>query len=188
MKQITLSGSIVEKLKRESRGSSEIYSILCRESIARKWLRSAGIPSWRNPATPLMNPKTGSADRTGYSILLADGSRFLVCPYHSAVLSLDALASARCFSALSIKLTTDQICGSVEGCVFLRNLSPGKKEYCFTKGGLESCSTFLHYLGVHSNYWVRFICFTARLVLFGEPDAPGRGIEGVKAFSPSIKG
>ncbi len=188
MKQITLSGSIVTKLKRESRGSTDIYRTLCRESIAREWLRLSGIPSWRNPATPVINSQTASSDRAGYSILLADGSRFLVCPYYSTVLSLDGLASAKCFAALSIKLSRNHSYGSVEGCIFIRNLSPEKKQYCFAKGGLESSSTFLHYLGVQSNYWVRFICFTAKLILFGEPDAPGRGIEGVKTFSPSLKG
>ncbi len=188
MKQITLAKSTIKKLEKESQGNREVYQILCRESIARSWLKFNGIPSWRNPVTPVIDAESVSPDRPGYSIMLADGSRFLVCPYPSALLSLDALASARCFAALSVKLSLDCTYGSVIGSVFLRNIRREKKQYSFVKGGLESSSTFLHYLGIHSGYRLKLICFTARLILFGEPDAPGRGIEGVKAFSPLIRG
>ncbi len=188
MKQITLAKSTTRKLEKESQANRELYRVLCRESIARNWLKLNGIPSWRNPVTPVINVESGSAGRPGYSIMLADGSRFLVCPYPSALLFLDALASARCFAALSVKLSMDCTYGSVNGAVFLRDIPRGKKQYCFAKGGLESGSTFLHYLGVHSGYRLKLICFTARLILFGEPDAPGRGIEGVKAFSPFKRG
>ncbi|MCK5130985.1 MAG: hypothetical protein KAR40_02405 [Candidatus Sabulitectum sp.] len=188
MAQITLAESTVDKLQKESGGNQVVFHDLCRESMARKWLKSSGIPSWRNPATPLENTGNNATGNSRYSIMLADGSRFFVCSYPSPILYLDMLAAAKCFAALAVNLGSNCTCGSIMGCIFLRNISQTKKHYCFNQGGLESNSKLLHYLGRHRGYKSMFIRFSARLLLFGEPDAPERGTEGVKSFYPVARG
>lgn len=180
--QISLTEKKIRKLLRESRGNTAILRQLCRESIVRIWLKSKGIPSWGNPATPCeQNEITPSAR---YSIMLSDGSRFSVCTYPDAILSKDSLAAGKCFAALAVELDGNNRSGSVIGCIFLRN-SPHSPE-CFrlTDTGLESISTFLHYLGVSNRYTASLVCFSIRLLFMGEPDAPERGAEGVTAFFP----
>lgn len=184
MEQITLSETKIKKLQKESHGSRTVFSNLCRESMARNWLRSNGIPSWRNPSTPPENSDDQHAEHSRYSIILADGSRFLVCSYPNAILSMDMLAKAKCFAALAVNLEIDGRHGSVMGCIFLRDISPEKKQYELNTGGLESDSTFLQYLGRPRRYKAEFFLFSIRLLLSGEPDAPGRGTEGVQRFIP----
>lgn len=188
MAQITLAESTVDKLHKESGGNRVVFHDLCRESMARKWLKSNGIPSWRNPATPLKYADSHAAGSSRYSIILADGSRFLVCSYPSPILSQEMLAAAKCFAALAVNLEKNCKYGSIMGCIFLRNISQTKKHYCFNQGGLESNSKLLHYQDGHSGYKAMFIRFSARLLLFGEPDAPERGTEGVKRFYPVARG
>ncbi len=188
MERITLSETRIRKLQKESHGTRTVFDHLCRESMARSWLRSNGIPSWRNPSTPPENSDDHHAKHSRYSILLADGSRFLVCSYPKTILSLDMLAKAKCFAALAVNLEMDSRDGSIMGCIFLRDLSPEKKRYELNMGGLESNSTFLHYMDRHKRYKAEFIGFSIRLLLFGEPDAPGWGTDGVHRFTPGVTG
>ena len=187
VEQITLDISTVKKLQKESSGNQSVLHHLCRESVARKWLKSNEIPSWRNPSTPLNDTDNGSSHDARYSILLADGSRFLVCsypfPYPHYALSRDMLAAAKCFAALAVGLEKDCRQGSIMGCAFLKDISrTGISD--FNQGGLESTSKLLHYLTVHSSYKAKFIRFSIKLLLFGEPDAPERGTDGVSRFVP----
>jgi len=152
--------------------------------MVRKWLKSNGIPSWRNPSTPLEKTASTAGENSRYSVLLADGSRFLVCSYPSPRLSLDMLAAAKCFAALAVNLESNSKYGSIMGCIFLRSISREGKYYNFCQEGLESNSTFLHYLGRYDSYNARFLSFSARLILSGEPDVPDRGTEGVQRFKP----
>ncbi len=184
MGQITLTEKRIRKLRKESRGDLSVYHKLCRESMVRKWLRSNGIPSWRNPSTPLGETADKTGENSRYSVLLADGSRFLVCSYPSPMLSLDMLAAAKCFAALAVNLENNSKYGSIMGCLFLRNLPRAGRRYDFCQEGLESNSTFLHYLGRNDRYTARFLNFSVRLILSGEPDVPDRGTEGVQRFKP----
>ena len=186
MTQITLTERLIRKLLAESSGNQTVFRQLCREAIVRQWLKYNGIPSWRNPKTPEKNSMEITAGR--YSILLADGSRFIVCSYPCPVLSLDGLAAAKSFAALAVKLEKNGVSGSIPGCIFLRNISQSIQRYNFINGGLESSSIFLHYLTVPGSYVSRLVSFSIRLLLSGEPDAPERGTEGVKAFCPSARG
>ena len=184
MRQITLTEKKIRKLRKESRGNLSVYHKLCRESMVRKWLRSNGIPSWRNPSTPAEETADATGENSRYSVLLADGSRFLVCSYPSPMLSLDMLAAAKCFAALAVNLENNSKYGSIMGCIFLRSISRSARHYDFTMQGLESNTTFLHYLGRHGRYKAKFLSFSARLILLGEPDVPDRGTEGVQSFKP----
>ncbi len=184
MERITLTEKVVGKLRKESGGSESVFHDLCRESMTRKWLKSNGIPSWRNPLTPLKDTDNCNSTNSRYSIMLADGSRFLVCSYPSPILSLDMLAAAKCFAALAVNIEKNCRYGSIAGCIFLRNISRSKKCYRFNQGGLESNSVFLRYTSASGCYTTKFIGFSIRLLLLGEPDAPKRGTEGVRGFSP----
>ncbi len=188
LERITLTEKVVGKLRKESGGSESVFHDLCRESMARKWLKSNGIPSWRNPATPLKDPDDCNSANSRYSIMLADGSRFLVCSYPSPVLSLDMLAAAKCFAALAVNLEKNCRYGSIAGCIFLRNTSRSKKCYHLNQGGLESNSVFLHYTTTSGRYTTKFIGFSIRLLLLGEPDAPERGVAGITGFCPIARG
>lgn len=184
MGQITLTDKRIRKLRKESCDDMSVFHKLCRESMVRKWLRSNGIPSWRNPSTPLEKTASTAGENSRYSVLLADGSRFLVCSYPSPILSLDMLAAAKCFAALAVNLENNSKYGSIMGCIFLRNISREGKCYDFCQEGLESNSTFLHYLARYDSYTARFLSFSVRLILSGEPDVPDRGTEGVQGFKP----
>ncbi|MCD4707152.1 MAG: hypothetical protein K8S62_05380 [Candidatus Sabulitectum sp.] len=189
MVRITLAETKVRKLLKESGGNQVVLRNLLRESMARKWLKSNGIPSWRNPVTPFKNADEYTSGNSRYSIMLADGSRFLVCSYPSPILSLDMLAGAKCFAALAVKLDSNYKSGSIMGCMFLRDISQSSEESRdFNQGGLESNSMFLHYLGVSGRYTTRLISFSIRLLLFGEPDAPKRGTAGIAGFCPTSRG
>ncbi len=188
MERITLSETRIRKLQKESHGIRTVFNQLCRESMARDWLRTNGIPSWRNPSTPPENSDNRTAENSRYSILFSDGSRFLVCSYPETILSLDILAKAKCFAALAVNLDEGGKYGFVMGCIFLRDISYKRVNYDFNTGGLESNSAFLQYLGRHKRYKAEFIGFSIRLLLSGEPDAPGWGTDGVHRFTPGVTG
>lgn len=182
MARITLAETKFKKLKKESRGNQSVLRNLCRESMARKWLKVNGIPSWRNPATPSEKTGENTPIDPRYSIMLADGSRFLVCSFPSPTLSLDMLAASKCFAALAVDLENDFRQGSIMGCLFLRDLSRSIQSCDFEKGGLRSNWEFLDYPTAPKSYTSELIRFSIRLLLSGEPDAPERGTEGVKSF------
>ncbi|MCK5784929.1 MAG: hypothetical protein KAH54_00065 [Candidatus Sabulitectum sp.] len=187
MARIALGETTVGKLKKESGGEDAVLHDLCRESMARKWLRSKGIPNWRNPATPSEDAGRTESGSPRYSILLSDGARFLVCSHPSSTLSFDTLAASKCFAVLAVALEKDCRHGSVRGCLFLRDVSRSNRSYNFSKDGLRSNSEFLDHLTVPKSYTSKLISFSARLLLFGEPDAPEWGTDGVKAFAPSYQ-
>ena len=184
--RVTLTETKVEKLKKESHSNRTVLRALCRESMTRKWLRSRGIPSWRHPATPSENTGRTDSGSPRYSILLSDGARFLVCPHPSSTLSFDTLAASKCFAVLSVALEKDCRYGSVRGCLLLRDIdiSKSNRSYDFSKDGLRSNSEFLHCLTRPASYTLKLISFSVRLLLFGEPDAPEWGTDGVEAFTP----
>lgn len=188
MERITLAETTIRKLLKESGGNQAVLHDLLRESMARGWLKSNGIPSWRNPVTPSIDGDGHNSANSRYSIMLADGSRFLVCSYPSPVLSLDMLAAAKCFAALAVNLDDNYRSGSIMGCIFLRNIPQLKKLFYFDQGGLESNSAFLHYTTTSGRYTTRFVGFSIRLLLLGEPDAPERGTEGITGFCPIARG
>lgn len=116
--------------------------------------------------------------------MLADGSRFLVCPCRNTVLWLDMAAAAKSFAALAVELDENGEEGFIAGCIFLRNIPQSPRSFDFASEGLESSATFLHYLKRPVSYTFTLIIFSIRLLLFGEPDAPERGTEEVKVFCP----
>ncbi len=177
----TLSPSMVSKLKKESSNDEDIFDQLCIESITRKWLKTYHIPSWRNPATPIKDMLSQSNGR--YSILLSDGSRFLVKPFSKVVLSLDMLASAKCFGALVVKFDKTDNTGEIISCVFIKNVNKTPTDYSSKMQGLESCSALLHYLEVPRNYIITLVMFSIKLLITGEPDAPEKGACGLIPFN-----
>lgn len=183
MTKITLTNSKTRKLQKESADNPAIMRQLYRESVAREWLKFNGIPSWRNPSTPDENYPKKSSGR--YSIMLEDGSRFLVCSFPDPILNSEMLASAKCFAVLSVKTANSYTSGTVMGFVSLKDLSQFPQKYNFLSGGLESNSAFLHYLSVSSKYFWKLLSFSIRLLLLGEPDAPEWGTEGAIAFDPN---
>jgi len=182
MGQVLLKKRLILKLRKESGGSREVLSSLCRESIARRWLKAQGIPAWRNPATPEMQGVDNSSRGSGYSVLLADGSRFLVCSYPSAILSREKLAAAKCFAALAVKVNNDFTGGSVMGCIFLRDTEVYKKRYNFNKIPLRPASELPGFIANHTAGSPGALLFSTRLLLSGEPDTPEYGTQGVKQF------
>jgi hypothetical protein len=182
--RITLPHKQTRKLLAEAAGSRIIFHQLCRESITRQWLAFCGIPSWRNPGTPSEELFQPSYTNSRYSIMLADGTRFLVCPFPHPVLWLDLLAAAKCFAALAVELEENSEAGSVRGCIFLPGISVSPRINDFTDKGLESCSVFLHCLKRPFNYSFSLVKFSTRLLLFGEPQAPERGTEEANVFYP----
>lgn len=182
----SLSSSMILKLKKESSNDEDIFEQLCIESITRKWLKAHRIPSWRNPATPIKDTLNQSNGR--YSILLSDGSRFLVKPFSKVILSLDMLASAKCFGVLVIKFNKTDNTGQVMNCILIRNVCKTLSNYSTEIKDLESCSTFLHYLKVPRNYISTLILFSIKLLIIGEPGAPEKGANGVIPFNQTKSG
>ena len=172
---------MVSKLKKESSNDEDIFEQLCIESITRKWLKTYHIPSWRNPTTPVKDTLNQSNGR--YSILLSDGSRFLVKPFSKVVLSLDMLASAKCYGALVVKFDKTDNTGKIMGCVFIKNVSKTPTNHSSKMQGFGSCSAFLHYLEVPRNYIINSVMFSIKLLIIGEPDAPEKGACGVIPFN-----
>lgn len=177
---------MVKKLKKESKGNYWIFQNLCRESIARKWLKNNNINSWRNPVTPEDITQQSTSATARYSILFADGSRIYVCPFPLPTLSFDELAAAKCFAALSVELNENCKFGSVKGCIFLHNVKKPFEKNMNKQGGLESNEKLLHYLVDCGAYKARVTSFSIRLLLFGEPDAPTDGTNKAKRFCPVV--
>jgi len=169
-------------IEREAAGRIGILEQLSRESIVRSWLKAHGIPSWRNPVSP---PPESSDSRGRYSILLADGSRFVVCPYRNAVLSFDRIASAGCFAVVAVDLREHVFSGTVEGMIFLKDVDHGISHHDFSEGGLEPASGLLHSSGVSGGYLISLLRFSIRLLILGEPYPPQRGTAGVRTFGPA---
>lgn len=176
-KTFTLSPSQIFKLKKEASLDEDVFEQLCLESITRKWLKSNSIPSLRNPTTPIKDRLNKSNGR--YSILLSDGSRFLVKPVAEIILSLEMLASAKCFGVLFVQFDRTNFSGQIVNCIFIKNISVNRTTYSSAMKGLESCSAFLFYLEVPKNYIIAILMFSIKLLIIGEPDAPERGAEGI---------
>ena len=185
--RIGLDETTVGKLKKESCSNQTVLNALCRESMARKWLRSKGFPSWGNPATPSEETGKNKSGNPRYSIMLADGARFLVSSHRAPTLSLDSLAASKCFAVLAVSLEKNCRYGSVKGHLLLRDISRSNRSYNFSKDGLRSNLEFLDHLTAPKSYTSELIRFSIRLLLFGEPDAPEWGTDGVKAFAPSYR-
>lgn len=184
MGQIVLKSRLLLKLRKESGGSREVLNSLCGESVARRWLKTRGIPSWRNPETPGIERKSSSSESSGYCVMLADGSRFMVCSYPSAVLSREKLAAAKCFAALAVKLNSNCTGGSVMGCIFLRDTEIFEKQYNFHRHPLRPASDLVDFITDHTIGRPGALFFSTRLLLSGEPDAPEYGTQGVELFNP----
>ena len=182
MGQIVLKNRLLLKLRKESGGSREVLDSLCGESVARWWLKTQGIPSWRNPETPGKKRNGDSSKSSEYSVMLADGSRFLVCSYPSAVLSREKLAAAKCFAALAVKVNSNCTGGSVMGCIFLRDTEIYKKHYSFDRHPLRPVSELAGFIANHTTGNPGALLFSTRLLLSGEPDAPEYGTKGVEQF------
>jgi len=181
--QFVLKKRLMLKLIKESGGNREVLSSLCRESVARRWLKAQRIPSWRNPVTPGARQSDNSSNNSGYSIMLADGSRFLVCSYPSAVLSREKLAAAKCFAALAVKTNSDCTGGSVMGCIFLRDTEVSEKRYNFKRMPLKPALELPGFIANRATRSPSAWLINTRLLLYGEPDAPEYGTKGVKQFN-----
>jgi hypothetical protein len=176
---------MVKKLRRESGGSNEVFRCLCRESVARKWLLFNNIYSWRNPAAPSETACTDNLARAGYSVMLSDGSRFLVCSNSTSFLFLDTLAAAKCFGVLAVELKNcnGSVGGTVTGCILLRDIKSVSKPYGIHDRGFRPASELLQYADEHSAGRYGMLRFSARLLLLGEPDAPEYGACDVHKFA-----
>ncbi len=181
MTNIFLSPGKIRKLKKESAKSTYAYSQLCREAIAGRWLAEHRIPCWRNPVSPPAEYGTGVSR---YSIMLADGSRFMVCRSENAVLSFDAVAAAKCFAVVGISLS-EHCSGKPEGHLLLRDMVPGVHRYDFTGTRRVMPSSFSTGTGTAGGYLAQLLKFSIRLLILGEPDAPVRGTENIMAFQPA---
>jgi hypothetical protein len=179
MTRIHIPPGKMRTIEKEAAGSEAVLQQLCRESIVRIWLKANGIPSWRNPVTP-SKESTDSENR--YSIILANGSRFLVCPYRHAVLSFDRTAAAGCFAAVAVEIEENCLSGTVKGAVFLKKLPLPVQIYDFSTGGLEPALFFMHYLNRPAGYFYSLLKFSTRLLILGEPFPPERDTIGVRTF------
>lgn len=182
MTKIFLPPGKTGKLQRESAKSSYAFRQLCRESITRRWLRNLGIPSWRNPVPP---PAEYSTSTSRYGIMLADGSRFMVCRARDAVVSFDSVAAAKCFAVLGISLKDNCSSGEPAGFLLLRDMEPGVHRYDLTAIPRRTPSSFMAGTGTAGGYLATLLKFSIRLLILGEPDAPVRGTENVRAFQPA---
>ncbi|HRW78344.1 MAG TPA: hypothetical protein P5207_06700 [Candidatus Sabulitectum sp.] len=156
-----------KKLSREAGGDRTIMERLCRESLAREWLRNSGIPSWRNPLSPV-GPFPWSGGR--YSLMLGDGSRFLVCGGARADISFDAVAAAKCFAVLGMNLADDMASGEPAGFtpIWQMERTPGILP-------LELIGTpedFIRTVRHPRKYTTSLLGFSARLLILGEPVPP----------------
>jgi hypothetical protein len=183
MGQIVLKNRLLLKLRKESDSNREVLSSLCGEAVARRWLKTQGIPSWRNPVTPGIKRNSNYSKGSGYSVMLTDGSRFLVCSYPSAVLSREKLAAAKCFAALAVKVNSSNTGGSVMGCIFLRDTEICEKQYSLDRHPLRPASELPDFIADHAARSPGALLFSARLLLSGEPDAPEYGTKGVEQFN-----
>lgn len=163
---IRLSQGTVRTLKREASGCPETFLQLARESVARRWLRSFGIPSFRNPATP----SSGTAGR--YSIMLTDGSRFMVVPASEAGIDLDRVASARCFGVLGVDYDPADAWGTVTSFLPLARIASGTGSCSMSAGENDSPAAFLESLNRPGRYLIQSLIFSIRLLIVGEPEAP----------------
>ena len=116
--------------------------------------------------------------------MLADGSRFMVCSYPSAVLSREKLAAAKCFAALAVKVNSGNTGGSVMGCIFLRDTEIYEKQYSLDRYPLRPASDLVDFITDHTIGRPGALLFSTRLLLSGEPDAPEYGTQGVELFNP----
>lgn len=183
MTKILLPRGKADKLKREASGSIPSYEQLCREAIARRWLKEWRIPSWRNPGTPSGNC---SADCSRYSIMLSDGSRFLVSGVKDTAIPFDSVAAAKCFAVLGVSMDEDCLAGEPVGVISLSMMEPGINHLSFT-GTEGTLKAFLEEVRNPDGYTTALLKFSIRLLILGEPDAPARGTENVRAFRPAGK-
>lgn len=157
---------------------------LCREAVAGRWLKKLGIPSWRNPVSP---PEERPFNTPRYGIMLADGSRFRVCPLKNALVSFDSVAAAKCFAVVAVFLENDFTSGRVAGYIPLGSIEHGMNRLDFTGNGYGSPEEFAGMIRGNSGYLFRLLKFSLRLLILGEPDAPVWGAEGVTAFQEALK-
>jgi hypothetical protein len=162
-----LSPGQMRRLSREAGGDRALLERLSRESVARKWLRNSGIPSWRNPRSP-RGPFPWSGGR--YSLMLHDGSRFLVCAAERASVSFDGMAAAKCFAALGISLADDLDGGEAAGFIPIWEMerTPGILPVELSGTPEE----FLRTLRRPSCCTSALLGFSARLLILGEPVPP----------------
>ena len=182
MTKISLPPEKIGKLKREASERTYAFRQLCREAIVRSWLTKHGIPSWRNPVSP---PGEYRTTTSRYGIMLADGSRFMVCRAEDTAVSFDAVAEAKCFDVLGISLSDDCRSGEPEGYVLLRDMEPGVSRYDFATNDQRTPSSFIPRIRTAGGYLSVLLRFSLRLLILGEPDAPVRGTENVRAFQPA---
>lgn len=175
MTEVSLSPGRHRTLTREASGSRLVLQQLCRESLAREWLKKSGIPSWRNPLSP---PADFGDSQGRYSIMLADGSRLMVCGSKNAVISFDSIAAAKCFAVLSVTLEDHCRSGKVKGFLLLKDIKQGIHSYDLAPGNCRSPLSFVKMLKNTRGYWRQLLKFSARLLILGEPDAPVHGANG----------
>ena len=109
---ISLPERLLCKLRREAADAAG-FRLLCAEAVARRWLGSRRVPTWRCPDPP------GREDR--YSLLLPGWSRALVGPADAPPPSFDRMAAARCQLAVAVALEGDDS-GEVVGWTALEDL------------------------------------------------------------------
>lgn len=180
MTKIPLSPKRLRRLEREARGSSHAFRQLCREAVAREWLKREGIPSLGNPEPPPPEFSTASAR---YAMMLDDGSRFMICRAADAVFSFDSVAAAKCFAVLAVSMDKGCVSGEPSGYVLLSDMDPGIHRVDFTCTGHRTPASFLDLVGPGGRYLPRLLKMSARLLILGEPEVPTWGAANARTFN-----
>jgi len=172
-----ISRALRSRLEREARGDAAAFERLVCEALARRWLASEGMPSWRNASPP------GARGR--YGILVPGWRRLAVARAARPGWTPDQVLSAACDILLLMETDEDMESGRPAGFLTwsdLRALCDPEREVDPVATGLRSPGELKEFLPPPRRRRLSLLKGTLRLLLAGDPEpleplgCEGRGL------------